>query len=280
MNDLYVGLIIMILVCAVLSVGTWYCAGILGHKGRKILTIISFLGVVCCALFFTDAEWIALILPAAGLPMTGNFLPIFLTIFAIFIARSEELIRWRRILLIVVLGGISVASLLAPLFNTPPHCGNHWENGVCIQSTPSSCSPAAAATLLAAHGIVVTEGEMARKCLMNESGTTLHGLIRGVDNVARAHGKRVRFMSRANLDDIRPHLPAILRMRLDASVQKRDPRYADEWSWTVGVPHAVVLFAVLPDGRLDIGDPGIHREVWDGYSLNDLWQGTAIFIEK
>ncbi|MDH3345555.1 MAG: hypothetical protein OEL75_00050, partial [Kiritimatiellaceae bacterium] len=46
-----------------------------------------------------------------------------------------------------------------------------WEKGVCLQSTPSSCGPASAATIFKSFGIDVTEREIAKECFSSEGGT-------------------------------------------------------------------------------------------------------------
>jgi hypothetical protein len=39
--------------------------------------------------------------------------------------------------------------------------------------------------------------------------------------------------------------------------------------------HTVVLFGVTSDGKVDIGDPSVGRELWDVADLNVLWQGNG-----
>lgn len=46
-----------------------------------------------------------------------------------------------------------------------------WEGGVCLQSTPSTCGPASAATLLRAMRIPITERELALESYSTASGT-------------------------------------------------------------------------------------------------------------
>ncbi len=46
-----------------------------------------------------------------------------------------------------------------------------WKDGVCLQSTPSTCGPASAATILKALGHDVTEAELARDSLTYAGGT-------------------------------------------------------------------------------------------------------------
>lgn len=58
--------------------------------------------------------------------------------------------------------------LIAPLREAPK---DQWINGVCIQSTPSTCGPASAATLLRRFGLEASERELARECFSYGGGT-------------------------------------------------------------------------------------------------------------
>ena len=48
---------------------------------------------------------------------------------------------------------------------------DRWKDGICIQTTPSTCGPSSAATLLNYFGIHATERELARECFTCGSGT-------------------------------------------------------------------------------------------------------------
>jgi hypothetical protein len=48
---------------------------------------------------------------------------------------------------------------------------DQWKEGVCIQSTPSTCGPSSAATLLRFFGKPATEEELARECFTYSGGT-------------------------------------------------------------------------------------------------------------
>ncbi len=53
-----------------------------------------------------------------------------------------------------------------------------WSGDVCIQSTPSSCGLASAATVLRSVGVTVTEAELAKECHTWEGGTEAWYLVR------------------------------------------------------------------------------------------------------
>ena len=83
-------------------------------------------------------------------------------------------------LLKVVIGPIAAACLAALLvvpylkpvivpLTTP--LANHWRDGVCIQTTPSTCGPSSTATLIHLFGKDATERELAIECNTCGSGT-------------------------------------------------------------------------------------------------------------
>jgi len=72
-------------------------------------------------------------------------------------------------ILAVVIGAPYVKPVIRPL-NTK-QLRENWEDGVCIQSTPSTCGPASAATIARALGRPVTEAELARESLSYAGGT-------------------------------------------------------------------------------------------------------------
>jgi hypothetical protein len=78
--------------------------------------------------------------------------------------------------------------VLVPLNTGTMH--ERWTDGVCRQSTASTCGPASAATLLKAMGITATERGLARECYTYGSGTENWYLARAL----RRRGLRVRFV--------------------------------------------------------------------------------------
>src|SRR5205823_4482151 len=66
---------------------------------------------------------------------------------------------------------------------------DRWKDGVCLQSTPSSCGPACVATLLREAGQEVSERELARECFTYSGGTENWYLARSL----RSRGLGVRY---------------------------------------------------------------------------------------
>jgi hypothetical protein len=177
----------------------------------------------------------------------------------------------------------------AHLALAPPVCADLWIDSVCIQTSRVTCSAAAAATLLRAHGIAATEHELARLCLTRRSGTSRLGLYRGLALKTRDSRWRVEVFG-GNLELLRetfanrpgaaimPELslgspasgPVILFVGLPAK-SGLDPRYADQWGWLPGVQHAVVFDGFAGDRRVIVGDPSMGAEYWLEQGVRDLW---------
>jgi len=161
-----------------------------------------------------------------------------------------------------------------------PETGDFWVDGVCIQSTPSSCSACAAATLLKSHGIETSEHEMSTLCLTRAWGTSMWGLYRGLKLKASGTGYRVE-MRRQDIEDLgsKGDDPVLLIVGLDKGGAE-DPRYEKDWGWTAGVRHAVVFLRFAEDDLVEMGDPSVGREYWTVQNIRDLWKGYAIRLIK
>ena len=85
----------------------------------------------------------------------------------------------------------TAAPLLRPWHEPPPAVRASWSEGVCLQTTPATCSAACAATVLARHGIEATEAAMTAACLTDATGTSALGLCRGLAVGAAGSGLRV-----------------------------------------------------------------------------------------
>ncbi len=89
--------------------------------------------------------------------------------------------------------------LLAPLDFSRLH--DRWSDGVCLQSTLSTCGPSSAATLLRSLGRTASEAELASECLTSASGTENWYLARAF----RRRGLQTRFVIQSPDD---PHIPS------------------------------------------------------------------------
>lgn len=188
---------------------------------------------------------------------------------------------WRRCLLTVPLAAIGIWRLYGPLAGTPPgDIQDRWGDGVCLQSSYGSCGAAAAATLLQLAGINATEAEMAELCLTRPHGTTLHGLYRGVKLKTAGTAWRVEIVGGPVAALRESSMPVLLNVGLPLNTAGLDPRYKEDWGWTPGSSHSVVLLGFRSDGRVEIADPAVGREHWFETGLETLWRGQGLRLVK
>ncbi|MGE5416415.1 MAG: cysteine peptidase family C39 domain-containing protein [Acidobacteriota bacterium] len=88
------------------------------------------------------------------------------------------------------------------------HFDNHWQDGVCLQSTRSTCGPSSLAAIFRHYGINRTEREIARGSYSSMSGTENWYLIR----YARKNGLQCRCENVKQMIDV--PVPAIIGVRL------------------------------------------------------------------
>lgn len=110
------------------------------------------------------------------------------------------------------------------------HWADRWPQGVCLQSSPSTCGPAALATVLARAGIHRTEREIARATYTCASGTELWYLL--------------RYARRQGVHAVCRHQPHIAAIAVPAILGTRISSYG----------HFIILLA-CDHGRVTIGDP-------------------------
>ncbi|HUB26583.1 MAG TPA: cysteine peptidase family C39 domain-containing protein [Tepidisphaeraceae bacterium] len=180
--------------------------------------------------------------------------------------------RWQRIPLCAILLALGFWRMIEPYTGAMPHLtAAHWAHGICRQSTTSTCSPAAAATALAAVGISTSEAEMADLCLTRADGTFVLGLYRGL-KLKTAGSKWNVAVFNGNADELRRMpLPAIIIIHAAGISNGR---------LSVGDRHAVVLFAFNPDGTVEVGDPYSGRQRLQIGQLAEVYDNCAIALER
>ncbi|MCI5124869.1 MAG: hypothetical protein D3925_10430 [Candidatus Electrothrix sp. AR5] len=141
-----------------------------------------------------------------------------------------------------------------------PHLYEKLTNdGIILQSSPSSCVPASAANILNIFGRDVSEPEMAAlfgTTLM--SGTSVAQLIYGLEKINIKSSRK--YIKEADLSKIKA--PAVL--------------FVD-----VGKPenHAVVLLGYTQD-KVNIIDPLIGKKNFTLEELQHIWHGRAVELQK
>lgn len=254
------------------------------RQSRLAGAIVGVCAMIGLLLMFVSKDhlyWAHLCRDSAAIIWTNLTVP-FLAIAAGASIRLPDRPLWRRALGAMCLAGLSVAALLQPILQPifrPVSGGNQWATGgVCIQSRTTTCSPAAAATLLAAHGVNATEAQLVDTCLTDVRGTPSLGTWRGLK--LATHGTKWRpRVAKVSVDElvrVGP-FPAVLFVGLPA--WGADPIYQNEYGWDPGFRHSVVLFGRKADGMMDVGDPSIGREAWSEQDVRVLWRGEAIYLE-
>lgn len=166
----------------------------------------------------------------------------------------------RRLLLLPLLACVGVTwgpflkPILAPVRASGP--SDTWTHGVSIQSTFSTCGPAATATILRRFGLSRTETEIARAAHTYAGGTEAWYLARYL----RAQGLRARFTLREAGFPTEMTPPAILGVTLD------------------GRGHFIPLLGRDGDAYL-IGDPMIGPELMTRAQLEARYGFTGFVLE-
>lgn len=277
--DLVVGMLIMLLLSATMFMIGRHLAQRHSHAFSLAISASAVIHLGLFLWLLWDNLLLAKLFPGSNLIVVGNVQPVLVGLLAGLASGVATVPAYRRVLLVTAIVGISLWKAYAPLFRAvPATAGDHWSEGVCLQSTGSTCSPAAAATLLLAHGIHATEAEMARLCLTSDRGSSAHGLYRGL--VLKTHETPWRvqvFGGPSALLQQQGGTPAIITVGLRQGQSDRvDPRYAHAWGWQEGVKHTVVLYGFEADGRAIIGDPAVGREHWTAEAIDVLWYGQGL----
>ena len=157
-------------------------------------------------------------------------------------------------------------------------------NGVCIQSSPDTCSAAAAVTLLRVYGIETTEAGMIRLALTKKKkGTDRLGLYRGLKIMTAGRPDlEVNIMQTSCRELIERNIPALITVGLtrepstDIEIELRD-----RYQWKPGSMHDVVFLGTDDDhpGQIKIGEPQFGMETWPAPHLGALYKGMAVYLE-
>jgi hypothetical protein len=123
-------------------------------SGRaRVGVLIAVVGaLVLYVAFLYDRLTLARLLPVADVMVMGNIIPLLAGAIMGLLWAAPGIGRVRKIALLLVLSLATLRVVAAPWVGPRPACGDLWEKGVCRQTTGASCGPAAAATVLAAHG--------------------------------------------------------------------------------------------------------------------------------
>jgi len=173
------------------------------------------------------------------------------------IVHSESLRRRVGVVALpAALGLLVLLPHLKPLLRRPKwdQFADRWADGVCLQSSPSSCGPACGATLLRYLNKPATELEIAREAFTSSSGTENWYLARAL----RRRGVSVQFLAQPTNNDVMP-FPAIAGVRVE------------------GAGHFITILGREGE-KWVIGDPLVGRQFLTFAQFQNSYQPTGFFM--
>jgi hypothetical protein len=276
-----------------LSIATFFCSQrVLQHASRRVVDAVA-IGVVLLGAAYLrwvwGQLWIVDWIPLPSVIVLSNWFPLLLAALGAAVwKRMEEGSLPRRVPIQIALLVAAIWSVIYVIPRVPPECGNEWIAAeppipfrICVQTTPYTCSAAAAATILESLGEEASEAEMAKLCLTSK-GTTWLGMYHGLSIKLMATKYRVNFFQGTTDDlvQLAGTRPILLCCKLTEAAAIAKPSYVEEDGWIPGVQHSVVCFAVLGDTFL-IGDPSQRRmERWSRKEMSELWTGSGLMISS
>lgn len=280
MTDLYIAAAVLVVLSATAFVVTYRSCRYASPRRCNVFAIIALAAILVDVLWARDSVWLARLLPVSSV--------IILSRWTFVAAGALAAAAWcrlrdksvRKVVFSVAALAVAGHSTFCVLFRPPAELsGSLWRKGVCMQTSPSSCGAATVATILNAHGIVTTENEMAQLCLTSSTGTTTHGMYRGLTLKTRGTPWRVE-LAACTLDDLKEETrPCIIFVGLPNN-RNVDPRYEQRWGWTPGLLHVVVFYGFVGANRVEIGDPSVGREQWNTEAIRVLWDGKVARLRK
>lgn len=243
------------------AIGSWLWGRLQTNSARVLLLVIAVILAVPGILYtvyylhlFDDADWFYQLrslpfteLLAAGAGLLAGMLATII---------QQRKVVTRPFIIAMLTLGISVP-YLKPIV-APVRSGNfedRWADGVCLQSTSSSCGPASAATLLRASGNDLTEAEIAGRCFTYLGGTENWYLARFL----RQQGYRVRFITRRNPAGPLP-VPSIAGVKVG------------------GMGHFIPIMEETVTTYIT-GDPLVGRREWPKDKIRERMNFTGFFME-
>ena len=168
-------------------------------------------------------------------------------------ARMRRLLSERYVLAVLCIGIVlpHVKPILSPVSDT--EFQDRWTQDVCLQSTPSSCGPASAATLLRMLGHTYSERDIARICFTSGRGTENWYLAR----LFAREGHRVTFMT-AHTNQSVP-VPSIAGVRVS------------------GIGHFIPILQESGTSYVT-GDPLAGRQEWPKSEIRQHFEFTGFFM--
>ena len=224
----------------------------------------------------------AIAIPGSAVICWSNLMPMLLGFTAGIARWAPGLGDFRRPMVVGVLCMIATAYMFVPVLrpiaapaDVDPY--GQWQKGICLQSHPSTCGAASAATLLSHRGVPTTEIEMIDACLTSRVGTVPLGLYRGISIKAERAGRTAAVASRRPEQWIeRGQIPCVALLKFDLSQGSTSP---DRLLGPNAEGHAVTVMGRTEGGRWIIGDPAVGRIDWSDEKFRSYFTGDAIYLK-
>lgn len=204
--------------------------------------------------WFDEAKWFYEFRALPYSELTAAGVGLFAGALAEFIGGSRRISQ--PFLLMILFLGI-VVPYIKPLVTPIPgnRFSDRWQDDVCLQSTPSSCGAASAATVFRALGLSLREQDIARECFTSLGGT---------ENwyIARAFGRRRCLVNYR----IEAGFPADLQTPAIAGVR------------VGGVGHFIAIIGST-NGMYVTGDPLVGKQTVPTNQITKTFDFTGFFME-
>ena len=274
MGDLYLAMAIVTVLGAAALAATVRVTRRWPRAALLPALLVGFAWLTVYVKYVVDAPIVATLMPVSSAVVLGNWTPVLAAALAGVAYRAIGGPVWRPLVTLVPLVGFAFYSAWWPVFSPRPATHDKLVGRVWEQSHHSTCSPAAAATLLGAYDIPATESEMVGLCLTTPDGTATLGIYRGL-RLKTAGRYDVEFITTTVEELGGASSPMLLKCGIEVG-RTVDPRYTRDWGWKPGIDHTVVLFRFLSPTQVEVGDPAAGLEVWTVDALRTLWRGEAI----
>jgi predicted double-glycine peptidase len=254
MNANWTGISCALLALAAFILVYWWGSRQCG-RCRVVLTVVALLAAVPGASF---ALYYAKVIPEAPWYYEmRSIVGIELLIVWVGVAGGMVATLLPRTLLglpLFVAGAFAVVPFIKPFIGPVGKLEDQWKDGVCLQSTPSTCGAASTATVLSDLGGNTGEEELAMAAHSYDRGTEAWYLARA----ARVRGYQVRFDF---ADGFNPDcgLPAVVGVLTGAR------------------GHFIAVLGREGD-KFVIGDPLVGREVLSLKEMKERWEFTGFHM--
>lgn len=215
-------------------------------------------------------------LPHTAIIVLANWHPLIGSFFAGMYLSSRKVGRVRRFTvgpMTLLLAGYAI---IAPLLGSAPACKpSDPGNPLVSQTTPYTCSPAAAASLLRLHGIAATESQMAELCLTRR-GTHWMGVYRGLKLMTEKTPWDVvaRPFSRSAVMSLNES-PALLSVNVDTD----SIAPSEDHGFRGHSGHSVLALGSRDNTKVMVFDPSpaYGIECWDDELLS--WVSNGVILQ-